>query len=296
MPKIKPKQQTKLNSGKTGSKNRSPKPAFKAKPRKPVTSTPPSPKHELLYGLHAVEEALKARRREIYAIMVAKDIAYELAKEHETLKERFARVLDLAHGTEIEYVSSQTLERLTRSPQHQGIAAKVSPLPETGLDEILDTAEQPCRLLLLDGITDPHNLGALMRTALCAGFAAVVIPKDRAAEATATVAKVSSGALEYLPLVTVTNLVNTIKELKSEGFWVAGLAADADGDIYATDMRGDFALVVGSEGKGLRPLVREACDLTVSIPQEGPLDSLNASVAGSLAIYEIYRQNHYPAK
>lgn len=249
-----------------------------------------APKGELLYGLHAVEEALKAKRRRLDKILLARDIAYEMVKEREALKERFANVLDLAGNVPVENTTAQALERRVKSTQHQGIALMAGPLPEVDLGAILDSTAKPHQILLLDGITDPHNLGALLRTALCAGFAAVVIPKDRAVDATPTVAKVSSGALEYMPLVTVTNLVTAIKELKAAGFWVAGLAAEGAQDIFKTDMRGDFALVVGSEGKGLRPLVREACDLIVAIPQLGPLDSLNASVAGSIAIYEIFRQ------
>lgn len=264
-----------------------PKNKTKPIPKKNPDSTPNG---ELLYGLHAVEEALKAKRRNFTKILVAHDIAYEMVKERETLKERFAKVLELADNLPVENTTAQALERRTKSPQHQGIALLAGPLPEVILGDILDNTATPRQILLLDGITDPHNLGALLRTALCAGFAAVVIPKDRAVDATPTVAKVSSGALEYMPLVTVTNLVAAIKELKAAGFWVAGLAAEGAQDIFKTDMRGNFALVVGSEGKGLRPLVREACDLIVAIPQLGPLDSLNASVAGSIAIYEIFRQ------
>lgn len=262
----------------------------KLQPRKNVSA---EPKSELLYGLHAVEEALKARRRVLHKIMLARDVAYEMVKERETLKERFAKVLELAQGVPVENTTAQALERCAKSPRHQGIVLLAGPLPEIDLGQVLDKAAKPRQLLLLDGITDPHNLGALLRTALCAGFAAVVIPKDRAVDATPTVAKVSSGALEYMPLLTVTNLVTAIKELKAAGFWVGGLAAEGAVDIFKTDMRGDFALVVGGEGKGLRPLVREACDLVAAIPQLGPLDSLNASVAGSIAIYEIFRQNRY---
>lgn len=265
------------------------KPSSKTKPR----SSRPEPKTELVYGLHAVEEALKARRRTFHRVLLVRETAFEMVKEREVLKERFAKVLNLVGDLPLEYVSAQALERLTKSSQHQGIAAKVGPLPMPDLHDILTNTDKPCQMLLLDSITDPHNLGALLRTALCAGFAAVVITKNRAAEATPTVAKVSSGALEYIPLVSVTNLTSAIMELKTKGFWIVGLAADGDSDMYKTDLHGSFALVVGSEGKGLRPLVREACDIIISIPQQGPLDSLNASVAGGLAIYEIYRQNNY---
>ena len=263
----------------------------KSATRQPQPAKASQPEGELLYGLHAVAEALKARRRELKKILLAHDVAYETVKERETLKERFAKMLELAGNVPVESTTAPALERRTRSPQHQGIALLAGPLPEVDLGQVLDNAVKPRQLLLLDGITDPHNLGALLRTALCAGFAAVVVPKDRAADATPTVAKVSSGALEYMPLVTVTNLVAAIKELKAAGFWVGGLAAEGASDIFKTDLRGDFALVVGSEGTGLRPLVREACDLTLAIPQLGPLDSLNASVAGSIAIYEIFRQS-----
>lgn len=257
----------------------------------PINDAATAPKSELLYGLHAVEEALKAQRRTFYKILVARDVAYEMIKARETLKPRFAKVLALAGDVSLENTTAQALERRVKSSQHQGLALLAGPLPAVDLATILTNATKPRHILLLDGITDPHNLGALLRTALCAGFAAVVIPKDRAVDATSTVAKVSSGALEYMPLVTVTNLVKTINELQAAGFWVGGLDAAGSVDLFKADMQGDFALVVGSEGKGLRPLVREACDLSITIPQLGPLDSLNASVAGSIAIYEIFRQN-----
>lgn len=291
-PKAKPGHKPAKPQGKPASKPGFAKSQGKPARRPRPVHTEAEPKSDLIYGLHAVEEALKARRRKFYRLLLARETAFESIKDREVPKDRFAGILELAQGLTVEYVSAQTLERLTKSEQHQGIAAKVGPLRVLALDDVLAKASVPCQLLLLDGITDPHNLGALLRTALCAGFAAVVTTKDRAVEATPTVAKVSSGALEYIPLITVTNLATTIKELKAKDFWVAGLAADGDGDIYQTDLRGNFALVVGSEGKGLRPLVRSACDLIVSIPQQGPLDSLNASVAGGIAIYEIYRQNH----
>lgn len=169
----------------------------------PIRDNAAEPKGELLYGLHAVEEALKARRRSLHKILLVRDVAYEMVKERETLKERFAKVLELAGQVPVEETTAQALERRTKSQQHQGIALLAGPLPDVDLGAVLDNTAKPRQILLLDGITDPHNLGALLRTALCAGFAAVVIPKDRAVDATPTVAKVSSGALEYMPLVTV---------------------------------------------------------------------------------------------
>jgi len=137
---------------------------------------------------------------------------------------------------------------------------------------------------------DPHNLGALLRTALCATLSGVIIPKDRSAEPSATVSKSSAGALEHIRLATVVNMVNTIKELKKNNIWIIGLDKDGDQSIYENDFTGNIALIVGGEESGIRPLVKKNCDFLSVIPQNGPVSSLNASVAGAIAIYEAYRQ------
>jgi 23S rRNA (guanosine2251-2'-O)-methyltransferase len=145
-------------------------------------------------------------------------------------------------------------------------------------------------LLLLDNIMDPHNLGALIRTALCVGIDGVIIPKDRSAQPSPTVSKASAGALEHISLSRVTNMVDTIKMLKKNGLWIAGMDKMSTESIFTCDLKGFNAIVIGGEGKGVRPLVKKHCDILLSIPQIGPLDSLNASVAGAVAMYEIFRQ------
>jgi 23S rRNA (guanosine2251-2'-O)-methyltransferase len=158
-------------------------------------------------------------------------------------------------------------------------------------DAVADfSSEKKGFLILLDGIVDPRNLGALMRTAICAGAEAIIIPKDRSAGPSAIVSKASAGALEHLNLVRVTNIPNTIKALKEIGYWITGLDMAADHSLFSCDLSGPVALVIGGEEKGIRPLVRKQCDYLVSIPQAGPVDSLNASVAGAVVMYEIFRQ------
>jgi len=157
--------------------------------------------------------------------------------------------------------------------------------------DLADLPEKPDLFLLLaDSISDTHNLGALIRTALCAGVDGVIIPKDRAAAPLPSVSRASAGALEHMPVVQVTNLVNTIAELKEKGMWIAGMAADADQSLFESNLTGPLALVIGGEEKGIRPLVRKHCDFLIRIPQEGQIDSLNASVAGAVVMYEAYRQ------
>ncbi|MDA8404801.1 MAG: 23S rRNA (guanosine(2251)-2'-O)-methyltransferase RlmB, partial [Desulfobacteraceae bacterium] len=192
----------------------------------------------------------------------------------------------------VKKTTTAEISRLTGSDSHQNAAATVSPYPYVELHDILkkkDDAPLPF-LLILDGIEDPMNLGALARTALGAGVDGIIIPRDRAALPTPTASKASAGALEHIPLVRVTNLVATIKELKKEGFWITGLDADASDSLYDSDFSQSVALVVGGEGRGLRELVKTHCDYLVFIPQKGPVSSLNASVAGALTMYEVVRQ------
>jgi 23S rRNA (guanosine2251-2'-O)-methyltransferase len=150
----------------------------------------------------------------------------------------------------------------------------------------------PPWLLILDGVVDPQNLGALMRTAVCAGMGAVVLPKDRSARPGPAVSRASAGALEHARLAVVTNIVATIQALKPLGLWIVGLDKDDGQPLFASDLSGPLAIVVGAEGKGIRPLVRRHCDFLVAVPQVGPIDSINASVAGAVVIYESWRQRH----
>ena len=169
----------------------------------------------------------------------------------------------------------------------------MSPLPVDTLESVLGDRTQPpggCLVVLLDGIVDPHNLGAIVRTAHCVGADALVIPRDRAAGATPTVSKTSAGALEHTRLVPVTNLAGSIQWLKKQGVWVAGLAAQAEQTVFQADLKGSLALVIGGEEKGLRRLVREYCDYLISIPLLGRVDSLNSSAAAAVVLYEAFRQ------
>jgi 23S rRNA (guanosine2251-2'-O)-methyltransferase len=162
-----------------------------------------------------------------------------------------------------------------------------------GLADIVNRAEsdpQSYFLLLLDNIMDPHNLGALVRTALCVGIDGVIIPKDRSVWPSPAVSKASAGALEHIRLAKVTNLVNTIKALKKKGLWILGLDSAAKRSIFISDLKGSIAMVIGGEEKGIRPLVKKQCDVLMSIPQKGHINSLNASVAGAVVMYEAFRQ------
>jgi 23S rRNA (guanosine2251-2'-O)-methyltransferase len=175
--------------------------------------------------------------------------------------------------------------------RHQGVVARVEVKSLShSLDEILDRVQGPPLLLLLDGVTDPHNLGACLRSADAAGVHAVILPKDRAAGITPVVHKVACGAVQTVPLFTVTNLARTLRLLKEAGIWLYGAAGDAGQDLYASDLQGPIALVLGSEGGGLRRLTRELCDYLVSIPMAGSVASLNVSVATGVLLFEARRQ------
>lgn len=189
-------------------------------------------------------------------------------------------------------VERRRLDEMSESGGHQGVIAIVSPYSYSTVDEILKTAEDKNEtpfVIILDEIEDPHNLGSIVRTANLSGAHGVIIPKRRAASVTAAVAKASAGAIEYTKIAKVTNINQTIKELKERGLWIAGL--DMDGDVcYNANLTGPMAIVVGSEGKGISRLVRENCDMVVKIPMSGDIDSLNASVAAGIMMYEIQRQ------
>ena len=242
-------------------------------------------KSELLYGIHPVFEALAAGRRRVYEIYLDK----------EKLPGRLAQIESMAEvrGVLKKSIAPGDFKALTGTIGHQGAAAVVSPYPQVTVHDILQTVQGEDRkhfLLMLDSIQDPQNLGAIIRTALCVGIHGVIVPKDRSVSPTPAVSKASAGALEHIRLVRVTNLVQTIKHCKTSGLWVMGLQKDAAQSIYAADLRGPIALVLGGEQKGIRRLVKKNCDFLVSIPQQGALNSLNASVAAAVAMYEAFRQ------
>ena len=194
--------------------------------------------------------------------------------------------------TIINYVSKERLDQLSETRAHQGVIAQVAAYEYSTVEEILARAEEkgePPFLILLDNVKDPHNLGAIIRTANLAGAHGVIIPKRRAVGLTSTVAKTSAGAINYTPVAKVTNIVRTIEELKEKGIWF--VCADMGGEtMYDLDLTGPMGLVIGNEGEGVSRLVREACDFTASIPMKGDIDSLNASVAAGVLAYEIVRQ------
>ena len=194
--------------------------------------------------------------------------------------------------TIINYVSKERLDQLSETHAHQGVIAQVAAYDYSTVDEILARAEEKGEapfLIILDYVEDPHNIGAIIRTANLAGAHGVIIPKRRAVGLTSTVAKTSAGAINYTPVAKVTNIVRTIEELKEKGIWF--VCADMGGEtMYDLDLTGPMGLVIGNEGEGVSRLVREACDFTASIPMKGDIDSLNASVAAGVLAYEIVRQ------
>lgn len=196
------------------------------------------------------------------------------------------------HDTLLKFVTKERLDQMSETGRHQGVIAYAAAYEYAQVEDMLKLAEEkgePPFLFLLDGIEDPHNLGAIIRTANLAGAHGVIIPKRRAAGLTATVAKTSAGALNYTPVAKVTNLAATMEELKKRGLWF--VCADMEGEtMYRLDLKGPIGLVIGNEGEGVGKRIREACDMTASIPMKGNLDSLNASVAAGVLAYEIVRQ------
>ena len=239
----------------------------------------------IIEGRNPIIEGLK-NNRSIEKIMVNK------ASKEGSIK----KILAMAKENKviIQEVDRHKLDEMSESHAHQGVIAITSDYRYYDLDEILEIpkerGEDPF-FIILDGITDPHNLGSIIRTADAVGAHAVIIPKRRSVQITPIVAKASAGAVEYLPVCKVTNIVNTIKTLKENGLWIA--AVDMDGQtFYQQNLGGPLGLVVGSEGEGISRLVKQNCDFTVSMPMSGNVTSLNASVAGGILLYEVYRQRN----
>ena len=240
-----------------------------------------SPK--VLFGFHAVGVRLRTAPRTIIELYV------EAARRDARMRQFLQKVQEAGLRT-IE-ADSLRLSRLAGSAGHQGVVARVEPLAATSsLDDLLDGVQGPPLLLVLDGVTDPHNLGACLRVADGAGVHAVIAPKDHAVGLNATVAKVASGAAETVPYFMVTNLARTLGELKERSIWCLGLSDEADRTLYQSDLKGPTALVMGAEGTGLRQLTRKTCDALVSIPMLGAVESLNVSVASGVCLYEAVRQ------
>ncbi len=239
----------------------------------------------IIYGLHAVQAALEHEPDMLRGVWL----------EHNRRDKRGQLLVKLARqaGVPLQRVGREVLEQMAPGVRHQGVVAEVSRQPamaETDLQALLEGLQQPPFLLILDGVQDPHNLGACLRTADAAGVHAVIVPRDTACGLTSTVRKVACGAAETVPLVQVTNLVRTIKSLQAAGIWIMGTDAAAERSLYETDLQGPLALVLGAEGKGLRRLTREACDTLVNLPMFGTVQSLNVSVSAGICLYEAVRQ------
>ena len=241
-----------------------------------------------IYGLLPFLEALRAGSRRLERVIIAEGARHE----------RLAELLAAARraGVPLRREPRAALNRLSGNANHQGVVAIVSAASYADEGEVLSAISSKTILILLDGVEDPHNLGAIIRTAECAGASAVIIPERRAAHITETVVKTSAGAVEYLPVVRVTNLASHIEQLKRSNVWVVGVEGSSEIGYTEFDYSGALALVFGSEGHGLHRLVRERCDAVVSIPMLGKINSLNVSVAVGVVVFEAVRQRQAKQK
>jgi 23S rRNA (guanosine2251-2'-O)-methyltransferase len=238
---------------------------------------------KILFGFHAVTVRLKTAPKSVIEIHV------DNTRRDQRMRQFIERVKD--SGVKLLESDDERLTKIGGSPRHQGVVARVQALAQQhSLDDVLDAVEGPPLLLVLDGVTDPHNLGACLRVADGAGVHAVVAPKDNAAGINATVAKVASGAAETVPYFMVTNLARTLNELKERDIWVIGTSDTATKSLYELDLKGPVALVLGSEGDGMRQLTGKTCDELVRLPMKGAVESLNVSVAAGVCLYEALRQ------
>ena len=239
---------------------------------------------ETIYGMHAVRVMLERHAERVLNVRLAQQRTDPRAREIEELAQRAQRPL--------QRVDMHSLRQQLGDVAHQGVAAEIVPIPPWSEDQLLEalqSARAPL-LLALDGVQDPHNLGACLRTADACGALAVIVPRDRAAQLTATVRKVAAGAAETTPVVAVTNLVRALKLLREAGLWIVGADAAAGTSPRQVDLTGPVVLVLGAEGTGLRKLTRQNCDFLVSLPQRGAVESLNVSVAAAMLLYEARRQ------
>lgn len=240
--------------------------------------------NEFIYGIHAVKAVLEREPERFIE-------AYVLKGRQDDRLMPILNDLQVC-GVSIQQMTRKTLDDKARGANHQGIIARVKPakqLNENDIDDILAQHESPL-LLVLDGVTDPHNLGACLRNADAAGAAAIIVPKDRSAPMNATVSKVACGAAEVVPLIRVTNLARTMRTLQEKGIWFVGTAGEATHDIYQVKLTGPLAIVMGAEGDGMRRLTRETCDDLIKIPMAGSVSSLNVSVASGICLFEAVRQ------
>ena len=240
---------------------------------------------QYVYGVHAVAALLANRHRSTKRLYINQD----------RIDNRLQDLLNIAEQKRVpvETLSLQKMNQRFADFVHQGIVASAEPLPdyiESDLEGLLASSKKPCLILILDGVTDPHNLGACLRSADAAGVDFVIIPKDKNASVTPVVSKVASGAAESVPLVRVTNLARAMENIKQQGVWIYGAAGESGVSIYNLDCKTSIALVMGSEDKGMRHLTRELCDGLFALPMLGTVTSLNVSVATGICLYEVVRQ------
>ncbi|MBQ4862242.1 23S rRNA (guanosine(2251)-2'-O)-methyltransferase RlmB [Pseudoalteromonas sp. MMG013] len=242
--------------------------------------------NELIYGFHSIEAILNKepeRFLEIYALKGRED-------------KRLNPIINEARrfGISVQFMQRKALDNKSKGEQHQGIIANVKAArtySERDLDDIIAREENPF-FLVLDGVTDPHNLGACLRSADAAGVHGVIVPKDKSAKLTGTARKVACGAAETVPLIQVTNLARTLRDIKEAGVWVAGTAGETDTHVFDASLTGPIAIIMGAEGDGMRRLTREHCDILVKIPMVGTVSSLNVSVATGVCLFEVLRQRN----
>jgi 23S rRNA (guanosine2251-2'-O)-methyltransferase len=255
--------------------------------RAPKSDFNDSTQSDLIFGLHAIQAALEVPTTRVTEIWLSDE-------------RQDARVSDLVaaakkHGLQPHKISKEELDEMAPDARHQGSIARCKPLgnlDEADLFKVLDELNEPPFLLILDGVQDPHNLGACLRTAEAAGAHAVVAPKDRASGITPTALKVSSGAAERLPFIQVTNLARVLRELQQKGVWLVGTSGESEVTLFEVDLKGGLGIVLGAEGKGIRRLTREHCDQVVYIPMQGGAESLNVSVAAGVCLFEASRQRN----
>jgi 23S rRNA (guanosine2251-2'-O)-methyltransferase len=240
---------------------------------------------DVIYGIHPVLEALKADRQILHKIL--------LAEGREDPPLRALRRLAQEKGIPLQVCAREVLNRLAGNEYHQGVIGWRSQSPYTSWEDLcqsIRSAPRPALLLILDGIEDPQNFGSLIRTAEASGVQGILIPKDRAVGVTPAAIKASAGAAAHIPVVRVTNVANTLEDLKREGFWIVGADPRGEKSVYEMTFDMDVGLVIGSEGKGIRPLIWKKCDYQICIPMKGKTSSLNAAVAGAIILFEILRQ------
>ncbi len=240
---------------------------------------------QIIYGIHPLQEALRSSHLQIEKILIGT----------QTPRSPLQSILDLAktRNIPVAFTTQESLERMTKGGVHQNVVGFVKETPFVAVEEMLSHWKKQgtqALFLILDGIQDPQNLGSLIRTGLGCGAHGIIIPKDRSVGITPVVIKASAGAAAHLPIARVVNIAATIDLFKKEGIWVYGASGEAKDLIYQLDFNMDLAIVIGAEGKGMRPLVKKKCDRLFSIPMKGPLSSFNASVSGGMILYEVMRQ------